>query len=361
MPPREDGGGDAHKRPSALRLGLAATSPRTRFNIMGTIDYRKQDTLRSVDRYFAKTGILRGDVVSGTRAAPASRGDVGGFEPSLPGCNPPSSIPAPDGDLSLRFHAPGRRHPGERAGHRPGARLLRHHARAHRLARVLMRATRATTSSRWRPPDPDLMPTSYSRRATVRSGPRIRPASDHRRHPRISTAAIRTPPCREASRQLAPDRRPAIAPATTATVTDRLLFELKGAWPTGTTRPGRHVHKNRSEVHVDGGYINDTLIQQGVFERHHQPVRPADRRRPGGHRRRKPEGARSSPARTRSTSPTSASPASCSPAPARHGGGGLRRGIPARALRFRSNTDYHGRSCAPWGPTRTATPAARAT
>jgi iron complex outermembrane receptor protein len=67
-----------------------------RFNILGSIDYRKQDVLEAVQRDFSKTGILHGDVVSGTSGT-SFPGDLGGFEPSLPNCNPPSSIPNPAG------------------------------------------------------------------------------------------------------------------------------------------------------------------------------------------------------------------------------------------------------------------------
>ena len=63
-----------------------------RWNIMGSLDYRKQDVLLATDRSFAKTGILgptRDDILSGTSGT-SFPGDVNGFEPSAPGCAPPA-------------------------------------------------------------------------------------------------------------------------------------------------------------------------------------------------------------------------------------------------------------------------------
>lgn len=66
-----------------------------RFNIMGSLDYRKQDVMLATDRSFAKSGILgttRNDILAGTSGT-SFPGDVNGFEPSGPACNPPGSVP----------------------------------------------------------------------------------------------------------------------------------------------------------------------------------------------------------------------------------------------------------------------------
>jgi iron complex outermembrane receptor protein len=90
--PQESGGGEEHR---FTLLGGFGSLDKDRFNIMGSIDYRKQDVLLAKDREFAKTGILgttRADILAGTSGT-AFPGDLNGFEPSGPGCAPPSSVP----------------------------------------------------------------------------------------------------------------------------------------------------------------------------------------------------------------------------------------------------------------------------
>ena len=52
---QESGGGDEHR---FTALGGWGNLDKDRFNIMGSMDYRKQDVLLASDRDFAKTGIL---------------------------------------------------------------------------------------------------------------------------------------------------------------------------------------------------------------------------------------------------------------------------------------------------------------
>jgi iron complex outermembrane recepter protein len=66
-----------------------------RFSVLATIDVRKQQVLAATDRKFGSTGILgptRTDLTNGTSGT-AFPGDVGGFEPSGPNCDPPFSLP----------------------------------------------------------------------------------------------------------------------------------------------------------------------------------------------------------------------------------------------------------------------------
>jgi iron complex outermembrane receptor protein len=90
--PSESGGGDEHRFTALAGWG---NLDKDRFNVMGSIDYRKQKVLLASDREFAKTGILgttRADILAGTSGT-AFPGDLNGFEPSGPGCAPPSSVP----------------------------------------------------------------------------------------------------------------------------------------------------------------------------------------------------------------------------------------------------------------------------
>lgn len=66
-----------------------------RFNVLAAFDYNKQKVLAAVDRKFGSTGILgptRNDISAGTSGT-AFPGDLDGFEPSGPNCDPPFSIP----------------------------------------------------------------------------------------------------------------------------------------------------------------------------------------------------------------------------------------------------------------------------
>jgi iron complex outermembrane receptor protein len=89
--PEEDGGRE--RRFTAL-AGFGSLD-KDRFNVMGSIDFRKQDVMVATDRNFARTGILgptRDDIIGGTSGT-SFPGDVDGFEPSGPNCAPPSSVP----------------------------------------------------------------------------------------------------------------------------------------------------------------------------------------------------------------------------------------------------------------------------
>ena len=90
--PQRSGGGDTQRVSVAGGFGSLSEQ---RFNIMATLDWRKQDVLAAADREFSKTGIIgtsRAAVGSGTSGT-AFPGDLNGFEPSGPICDPPNSVP----------------------------------------------------------------------------------------------------------------------------------------------------------------------------------------------------------------------------------------------------------------------------
>lgn len=96
--PEDDGGRE--RRFTAL-AGFGSLD-KDRFNIMGSLDYRKQKVMLATDRSFSRTGILgptRDDILSGTSGS-SFPGDVDGFEPSGPGCAPPQSVPLRTADGS---------------------------------------------------------------------------------------------------------------------------------------------------------------------------------------------------------------------------------------------------------------------
>ena len=75
--PQHAGGGQTSRVNATAGWGSLATNG---FNIMGSFDFRNQHVLEAAQRDFAKTGIIRGDVVSGTSGT-SFPGDLNGFEP----------------------------------------------------------------------------------------------------------------------------------------------------------------------------------------------------------------------------------------------------------------------------------------
>jgi len=82
-------GGDTDRATVAAGFGSLT---KNRFNVFGSVDYRKQKVVEAPQRSFAATGIIGGDVTGGTSGS-SFPGDIDGFEPTLPTCAPPNSIP----------------------------------------------------------------------------------------------------------------------------------------------------------------------------------------------------------------------------------------------------------------------------
>jgi iron complex outermembrane receptor protein len=90
--PEAGSAGSTKRANVAVGFGSLTTD---RFSVLATLDSRKQKVLAAVDRKFGSTGILGttpGDILAGTSGT-AFPGDVGGFEPSGPTCDPPFSVP----------------------------------------------------------------------------------------------------------------------------------------------------------------------------------------------------------------------------------------------------------------------------
>ncbi len=96
--PQRSGGGDTNRVTLSGGFGNLSTE---KFNVVGSLDFRKQDVLLASERDFSKSGVIRGAVVAGTSGT-SFPGDLNGFEPTLPGCAPPGSIPNPAG-TSCRY------------------------------------------------------------------------------------------------------------------------------------------------------------------------------------------------------------------------------------------------------------------
>lgn len=248
--PRRDGGGDTKRFSATAGWGNLAED---RFNIMGTIDYRKQDTLAAVDRKFSKTGILNGDVVGGTSGT-SFPGDVGGFEPSLPGCNPPNSVPAPDG-LSCRYDF------SRDVDNIPENEQLTGLVRGsfaitpdHTASLEYVRARNETLVHVAPAPTSHLLPASSP---FYPAGAPTEPITD------LNSAD----PNATVPGGVVNWRQVPAGPRTSSdkTYTDRLLFEMKGVLSDWDYKAGIGKTKNKSRAFVNSGYVNDSLMQDGVF------------------------------------------------------------------------------------------------
>lgn len=89
LKPAKSGGGDTQRVSLAGGLGSLGKDG---FNLQASIDWRKQNVLTALERDFSKTGVVGGAISAGTSGT-SFPGDVGGFEPTLPNCAPPLSIP----------------------------------------------------------------------------------------------------------------------------------------------------------------------------------------------------------------------------------------------------------------------------
>jgi iron complex outermembrane recepter protein len=92
-------GGDIDR---ATLVGGFGSLAKNRFNVFGTVDYRKQKVVEAAQRSFADSGILPGSTINAGTSGSSFPGDLSGFEPSLPTCAPPNSIPSDNG-LSCRY------------------------------------------------------------------------------------------------------------------------------------------------------------------------------------------------------------------------------------------------------------------
>ena len=277
--PQHKGGGADPRVNATLGWGSLATNG---FNFMGSIDFRNQHVLAAAERKFSETGIIRGAVTGGTSGT-SFPGDLNGFEPTLPTCSPPSSIPNQAGTgCRYDFSRDVDIIPQNQQATDPGQGQLRDHARPRGVGRIPACQEPADLARRAgadQPPDPDHR--ARSSRPAPADGRRDSGPEQSRRR-RTSPAAWPT----------GGRCRPASGPAATTPPPTRLLAELAGNFAGGWDyKAGLGTSRNTSVASVSKGYVNDGLIAAGRLQRRHQSVRSADRR----------------PARRRSTPPRSAS------------------------------------------------------
>jgi len=266
----QQGGADTNRL--NLTAGFGSLS-QNRFNVLASLDWRKQKVLEAVQRDFAKTGVLgptRADLTSGTSGT-SFPGDLNGFEPSGPNCAPPNSLP--------RFSNP------DNTGTFQNCRydftrdidiipeneqvtgLLRGSfalSADHTATLEYLHANNKATSRVAPAPTSHLMPTTspfYPAGAPVGSVPDINNPG-----PPDSTTPCGFTNCVPGGvanwRQVPAGKRT----SGDDTTTQRLMAELQGTLAGWDYRTAVGQSKNESTASVKRGYVNDSMMQQGVWD-----------------------------------------------------------------------------------------------
>jgi iron complex outermembrane recepter protein len=253
----------------AVGFGSLATD---RFSVLATLDTRSQKVMAAVDRKFGSTGILgttRGAITSGTSGT-AFPGDVGGFEPSGPNCDPPFSVPRFSGaDNTGTFEAC-------RYDFTRSIDLIPENKQVTGLIRASFAVAPNNTLS------------AEYLRANNKQTSRVAPA------PTSGLISVDSPffPAGATSRDLtagpvnlldalgitytpgqstgnAVNWRQVPAGKRTSgddTTTQRLLLDLEGSAGSIDYRAAVGRSQNKSTASVKRGYVNDSLIAQGVWD-----------------------------------------------------------------------------------------------
>lgn len=253
--PRGDGGGDSNRVSISGGLGSLAEQ---KFNIFGSLDFRKQSALEAKDRSFSKTGIIRGAVTAGTSGT-SFPGDLNGFEPSLPTCNPPSSIPNPAG-TACRYDFT--RDIDIITDNKQVTGLLRGSFALtpdHTLSAEYLHANNKSTARVAPAPTSHLMPATspyFPVGAPLTPGGIPDIDSPDPLNPVLVPGGVVN------WRQVPAGKRT----SGDDTTTSRAMVELNGLFSGWDYRTALGTTKNKSTASVKRGYVNDSLIQRGVWD-----------------------------------------------------------------------------------------------
>ena len=252
--PEKSGGGETQRVNLAGGFGSLATN---RFNVQASIDWRRQTVITALERAFSKTGVVNGAISAGTSGT-SFPGDVGGFEPTLPGCAPPLSIPNETG-RSCRYDFVGAidiiPQNEQLTGLLKGTLAL---GADHTLSMEYLRANNKQTS-RVAP-----APTTSSILRTSPFWPTGAVVQvDQAGAPRDFDAV--TPGVQPGSavnwRQVPAGKRT----SGDDTTTERTLLEMQGLLAAWDYKAGFGQNKNTSTALVKRGYVNDTMVRAGVL------------------------------------------------------------------------------------------------
>jgi iron complex outermembrane receptor protein len=250
--PQQSGGGDVNR--VSLSGGFGSLTE-NRFNLQASVDWRKQSVLAAADRDFSKSGIVRGNVTGGTSGT-SFPGDIsaGGvtFEPTLPNCAPPDSVPNAAG-TSCRYDFARQvdlvTENEQITGLVRGAFAI---TPEHTLSLEHVTANNKSTARVAAAPTSTLMPASspfYPAGGPVGLIPDINGGAD------VAGGVANW-------RQVPAGKRT----SGDDTTTDRTLLQLQGLAVGWDYRTGVGTTRNESTADVKRGYVNDGMIAQGVWD-----------------------------------------------------------------------------------------------
>jgi iron complex outermembrane receptor protein len=249
--PQASGGGATQRFNIAGGFGSLSEQG---FNVWGSLDWRRQSALEAKDRKFGSTGVIRGAVVAGTSGS-SFPGDLNGFEPSLPSCAAPSSIPNPartacrydftrDVDLLTENE--------QVLGVVRGTMAL---STEHSLSLEYSYSNNQGTA-RVAP-----SPVSHAMAASSPFFPAGAPLSPSGVRDPSNPSAAAVPGGIANWRQVVAGKRTSGDDSTT----DRLMVEAQGSWLGFDYRSALGTSRNKAEASVKRGYTNNAVIARGVF------------------------------------------------------------------------------------------------
>ena len=259
--PKASGGGDTKRFTATGGFGSLTEQ---RFNIMGSLDYRKQTVLEAKDRPFSTTGVLGTSraVVRGGTSGTSFPGDLNGYEPSGPLCNPPSSIPQntnPDNTGAFQACRYDFSHDIDIIPQNEQLTGLLRGSFAvspdHTISAEYLHANNKATSRVAPAPTSDLMPASspfFPVGAPLTPGgiPDILNPTG----PNVPGGVVNW-------RQVPAGKRT----SGDDTTTERAMLEAQGLLAGWDYRTAIGSSKNKSTASVKRGYVNDDLIQTGIW------------------------------------------------------------------------------------------------
>lgn len=252
--PQKSGG--ANQERVNLTAGFGSLT-KEGFNVQASVDWRKQNVLTAQERQFSRTGVVNGAINAGTSGT-SFPGDVGGFEPSLPNCAPPLSIPN-DTRTTCRYDFVG------------AIDILPQTEQITGLVRASIALGNNATG--------ELEYLRANNKSTSRVAAAPTTSQILRSSPFWPAGAV---PQRDAAGELRDfdANTPGVQPGSAVnwrqvpagkrtsgddTTTERLLAALQGSFSGWDYRTAVGQNRNKSTASVKLGYVNDSLIRAGVL------------------------------------------------------------------------------------------------
>jgi iron complex outermembrane receptor protein len=261
--PQKGSGGETQRASVVAGFGTLAEN---RFNLLFALDARKQKALMATERSFGSTGILgtSGAAIRAGTSGTSFPGDLNGFEPTAPGCAPPASVPVTntDGSISCRYDFS--RDVDLLTENEQLTGLLRGTLAItpdHKITAEYMRANNKSTAR------VAAAPTSHLMLASSPFFPAGATPVDI--DPLIPFFGLTDPnPGGPTMGGTANWRQVPAGKRTSGddTTTERMVIDAEGTIGSFDYRAGIGRSQNKSVASVKRGYVNDGIMQQGVWD-----------------------------------------------------------------------------------------------